>query len=733
MMSCTNCYASSYSVTPLVTHYRVETKILIDQVMGKSNTFHYSYDEPANNDAAHSALIANPPTGSHYYKAYNEFRGHAAVMETGPDGKVTKTFFYQDDNRKGNPAATIIGTNAFSDPFDVFNSTVWTFYNAHGSYPNIVTLAGDDAFKMYNPAADWNVTLYRNPQSIQNTSSTANTVLVQFRLSGATTITILALQDDTYPYPDSRWARWSITVDGSSGTVKTQYYLSPTNGPNETTLLTGLKLDHWYVLQLSADNHQMLTRVWDRDNPSIKGEYACSTASGGTCNALANRSWRFDGWTYNGTTWLDDYSEGRIYTNDIYEYSTTPITLGSGHFSDLKINWTYLVTETHQTFEGSANWTGTKKFNHYDASDQGGAQYGNLTRTVESYWNGSVWSDYRNTYTRYYPPISGTPYLVSLPGFTNQYYCPTGSQDGSCYNTSSANYLLTSKWYLYDGSILFSTQPSIGKLTGERDFVCFADSNNNCYPGYNPSYTHNVYSDKKYDYDSYGNLTSNKKYSVYGWWQGSSNSIWAGGESAITTTFDPNYHTYPIAQVNPLGQVTNWKYDFALGVPISETLPNGGTTTAAYDAYGRMATLRKPGDESGRATMGFGYFDSYPTQNGAPFMIDNQNRIDGDNPYNNYRKFYDSFGNQFQVQTARSAVNGASMDVVVDYGYDAYGRAITQTVPYSITAWYSGLSATPYRGTETHRSLDTDHLTTSWEGRGSLPPRIAVCRRERKK
>ncbi|MGH2544777.1 MAG: hypothetical protein ACRDIB_18450, partial [Ardenticatenaceae bacterium] len=96
VMHCNGCRFLSWAVHPLVTRYRVVEKRLHD---GLANTpprvFRYRYDEPATNDDIHSDIDPDPDL--RYVPQYSQFQGHALTQEIGPDGRVTATWFHQDD------------------------------------------------------------------------------------------------------------------------------------------------------------------------------------------------------------------------------------------------------------------------------------------------------------------------------------------------------------------------------------------------------------------------------------------------------------------------------------------------------------------------------------------------------------------------------------------------------------------------------------------------------------
>lgn len=100
---------SGFKIQFLPTYYLVKRKTVSD---GNNHSYNYTYNYSgtAVNDAAHSLMVSggcppghgNPPCLSYIPEDY-EFRGHAAVTETRPDGTKTVTSYHQDDAFKGRP------------------------------------------------------------------------------------------------------------------------------------------------------------------------------------------------------------------------------------------------------------------------------------------------------------------------------------------------------------------------------------------------------------------------------------------------------------------------------------------------------------------------------------------------------------------------------------------------------------------------------------------------------
>lgn len=746
---CSNCYSQDYQVTPLTTHYRVASKTLQDSTTGASYTFNYTYDEPASNDASHSDVVYAADDLSHLYTpAYSQFRGHAATREIGPDGKVTTTYYYQDDDRKGTPHVTVVGTQDFYDAFDALDSSKWSFHPGSGAQAAVLA-NGDKALKTDNPNADWNVYLSRLTESVKDDTGFPNTTFIQFKTSGNSTQSIIALQDDTYPYPDARWRRWGVTAvfAGSTGTLKTHFYIGQTLH-EETTLLNNLAQNRWYVLQLGADDDDMLIRVWDRDNPSINARFQCSSSS--TCNGFGgtpDRDWALKEFTKSGTVWLDSYSEGRVYSisNALYTHKddfatgVLPKKQDNTQYEGLKITWTYKTEEENLTFEGDSQWEGRKSYYRYEEADQGGVQYGNLTWTIESYWAAGNWQDYRATWTKYYPN-AGNANLVGLPAYTNAYAC-SSVQNGGCYSQVTtalatgpyygANILLSSSINIYDStdnSTTYTTPPSVGKLTKQRTFLYFYSGSN---------YSDPRYADVRSGYDSWGNPNSTTQYTG----EGTSSAIASSGAQTTTTCYgqtnpgtgdscvDDGYHTYMGWQKNALNQISKFTYSYTYSAPTQEIDPNSVATTAAYDSYGRLLKIVRYGDDVNNPTVRVTYHDT------TPFWTEAEQRIDG-SLYFTLRKFYDGLGRKVQVQMVGAKIGASDMDVLVNTSYDAYGNVTRQYVPYEVSMG-SGYRTPDTGKASTQTSYDilgrpltvtaTDETTTSYEY-GDLYTKITDAR-----
>ena len=103
---------------------------------------------------------------------------------------------------------------------------------------------------------------------------------------------------------------------------------------------------------------------------------------------------------------------------------------------------------------------------------------------------------------------------------------------------------------------------------------------------------------------------------------GTYGALFQGDPQTTTTDYDPTYHTFPVQETNGLGQSMSMGYNYTLSVVTSITDPNGVTTSATYDIFGRLRTIVRPGDEDNptnpiNPTMRFSYLLPTPGQRAA--------------------------------------------------------------------------------------------------------------------
>ncbi|MBA4376541.1 MAG: hypothetical protein C0401_10275, partial [Anaerolinea sp.] len=390
-------------------------------------------------------------------------------------------------------------------------------------------------------------------------------------------------------------------------------------------------------------------------------------------------------------------SVGNIYSETKYEYSySTPYTTSTDSsfphnvlnqaFTDLHIYWSYPTAEKLKYFSGAfsdpgdadrtdISWAGVRREFNYDPAYQGGMQYGNVTQTVESSWNGTAWQDYRVLWNQFFPQVNNNLYLVGLPAYDNLMTCPTNSFNGDCFNMGAAypsnSYLISSTVYFYDNERWvqnpnFRNPPTVGLLAGKKSLIKFTDGVN---------FTNPVYTDIKFGYDSWGNIISTTSYT-----NEASLGAWATAvEQTTTTTYDSTYHTYPVSVINALNQSTIYSYNLNVGLLEAITDANNATTIARYDDFGRMVKVVAPGDTELSPTLSISYYDTR-----VPFQVDLDQKLSAAGTTMRTSQFYNGLGKMIQTQTAGTVVNGMQKNVVVDSKYDSQGRVITETKPYIV-------------------------------------------------
>jgi RHS repeat-associated protein len=685
-------------------HLRVKEKQLYDGISSQPKVWTYLYDGAATNDptlSANGALPEDNRMGS----PYQEYRGNTVVTEVGPNDLATTSWFLQDDVFRGQTVRTMVSLLAYLEPFDVFHTEDWASQAGSGSVGPERT-GGDPALKLSNPQGDWNTWANRTTLAINPDEIPA--AVFQFKVSDTSTQALLMLERGSEGGGDYR--RWGVWVN--QGVVYASY--SDGGGTQTSNALLGISAETWYLGMLIVDDENMYLRVVNRDDATEAGLFQLATPLG-----MQNLTWRFKAAASSGTLWLDEYMETKVYSLsetafDVDQvsaaaYPTTtfpvpispngmmPIKVGTegayilikSHIEDIKSAWSRPVWQTAYQFDGDGTWVATKKEFQYLTDDQNGSQYGNTTRVIESAWNGSAFVPYRATRMLYYPNTSGA-YLVGLPATKTIFSCP----GGSC--AFDNNTLLNSTWYLYDGATNYASTPSTGVLTTQRILLRWAGAGQS-----DP-----LFADLKFGYDSWGNQVSVKMYTG----MGTFGSLASAGEQETTTVYDSAYHTYPVSTTNALNQSMTLQYNYSLGLPTQQTDPNGAVWTITYDSFGRLLTLRKPGDSSGTPTLSATYHDYW-----SPFTVTLQQKVDSAGGTMEVRRFYDGLGRLVQTQSAASDLAEGERDVVVDMLYDAYGRLIRQTVPYSI-AKYSG-SGNPWRGqnwSQAYTRTDYDPLGRVW-------------------
>ena len=651
------CLVTSASLEWLAARYRVTQKRVYDGIDPTPQVFQYRYDEPATLDAQHAEPVE---LGYRSNSIYSEFRGHAAVQEIGPDGRLSQTFFYQDGYRQGRSSLSLASQADFLDNFStgVISSTHWVGINY--GVPVEERAVGDLALKL--PGGTTNFT---GVDRAVDAVTDGEYMLAQFMIRHNTAVKGgppvgnpsggIALVSGQSGSGD--FHRFGLYAKSDITHTLTAHYTD--NGVQfyETPLTTeqgpGMiwEPDTWYTVLIIIDGQGSQVWVWPRNDPGAMGRFSRAMPQ------TENHPWRMRLSAMDGSTWLDNYVEGRLYSLDetLYEAKVYPEVL------KILGAWVYPTRETHLSFEGDGEWTGRRSSYLY-----GGL--GNRTRSLEAGWNGAGWSDYRLSATSYLTSTTTTHYLVDYPWVESVYRCPAGSQNGACLNsTLEDNRLLQQSRNVYDN--LIDTPPSQGKLTAQRSLLRWNGT------GYgDPRYV-----DQIYGYDNWGNVQTTNAYNS----EGTAGALASGNLRQSLTTYDPIYHTYLLWLTNPIGQTSSFTYDYNLGLPTSFTGPNGPDTTiqATYDAFGRPLKIIRPGDSGTSPTMQFAY-STYAA--GDPFHIELTQKIDGGQNAR-FVRYYNGLGQVVQSQTVGAVLETGTYNVLSDTWYDAYGKAVRQSVPYTAT------------------------------------------------
>lgn len=646
-LSCTSrCQAEGLLGSLHLTRYRVLEKSIYDSATdGEPGLFQYRYDEGAANDTEHSEIWQ---AGEWYTDMFREFRGHALVQELGPQGRVTSTYYHQDDRLKGLASTSTITTQDFYDDFEGgLNSGEWQ--GILGGQPGVEPLSGDQALRLEARSGE------RGLQRLDSSLTDGRLAMGQFRLSGENSAASLYLQSGNL--------RWGL-VSGSDGSLAVQYDLGGGWQPGEQIFTAGgFQRDQWYVFVLGVDDGQFLAQVWQHDQPQLGGLYQRSLSQG--------QSWVFNLTVTRGTAWLDTYSEGKLYSLEQTYHGVTTFTPDPPIYTGLEIFWIHPTERRWYTFEGDAEFVARRSTYTYPSYDF--TSYGNLWRELQAEWDPTQekWRDYRFSQTRYWP-YGGEPYLVGLPGVETHWKCPADSFDGACTSAypfpgvPPLSQLLSQRPYFYDNNTSYAAMPTQGVLSWKRTLLRYAGAN----------YTDPRYLDQHYTYDLWGNRTTVTSYNS----EGTTANLATGSPQTTTFHYEAIYHTYVDWETNAVGHTTNYTYDYDVGLPITMMGPNGDATTVTveYDDFGRLLKVVHPGDGESNPTMQFSYNDY-----AYPFRIELWQRIEG-SQVAVFERYYNGLGQLIQTQTEDAVLDVGTKDIVADSWYDGYGRVEKQSVPYAV-------------------------------------------------
>src|SRR5690606_18878991 len=180
--------------------------------------------------------------------------------------------------------------------------------------------------------------------------------------------------------------------------------------------------------------------------------------------------------------------------------------------------------------------------------------------------------------------------------------------------------------------------------------------------------------DTKAEYDDFGNVIQTISYQGYGVVDQEPTST----PYVTTTEYDEILNTYPVLTTNPLDWSTSTQYNYALGVPLQVTDPNGWVTTSTYDGLGRTLSTTAPG------LIQPGVHYTYPVVDGngrlhAPYNVEMQILDTIANQYRSVWGLYDGLGRLIQTQVYDMDQN---QTLVTDSYFNSQGLVWKQSLPY---------------------------------------------------
>ena len=645
----------------MVMRWRVKERTVRDLVANTSATYTYDYQNPAPNTESTSQIYETYGNASLYTPARREFRGYGMTQVKDPNNLTQVTWYYQTDELKGRPYRTFSMTRDFYDPFDTLGSA-WT-KSTTGSFKNYALTdedkTGDARFTdHYDPAekvtssvSDWSVWLKR-----AGSLSDGKVAVAQFRMGTSTTQAEIGLIGSANRF-------FGIVVKPESGVMTARIRTDATDG---AVLISNVstELNVWYVLMLIVDNtNGFRLKLWRMDQPE-------TTTAETTVSGFSTQTWQLRARVNTGEFWMDNCFEGKLYNETETTYQSDVLfsnITGLTSFKDLRVVWARPTLRISRNYQELSSWTGIRESYEYLAADQNNTQYGNLTRTTYAEWNNSTsaWVNHHAARTQFWPQTSSGKYLVGLPARSTTIACATSCDFGG------GSGLLSEALHIYDGNAGYTAAPTTGRLVKLRT-LALAEGDNR-------------YTEKGYGYDTYGNITSATTYQGYG----TANS--SPTTPAITTYhgYDSTYHTYLVSETNALGQAIVTDFDYKYGLPTRVTDPNGSHSGAAYDVFGRMTAVCAPGDWDGNTclvantpTLKVEYVNY--SSSSAPFRILLTQKLDASRTMQ-YARYYNGLGRILQDQSLNVKVHTNTVTIVVDYQYDALGRLIKQTKPYTYT------------------------------------------------
>ncbi|WP_026371041.1 RHS repeat-associated core domain-containing protein [Kallotenue papyrolyticum] len=484
----------------------------------------------------------------------------------------------------------------------------------------------------------------------------------------------------TYRYSDPALNSLGWRLTGSGDPNATQEY------PNSAALYYNTYWDpnhnnqHWLATRPLKEfrGHRLVVEIdpqgWQTEHWFYQGDVGCVPGASG--NAIPNdacfqqlRDREFlKGREYktmlrtpaaSGSHWIKETQQS--YTVTFFDYSHAPLT-------GLWRAW-HAMTETRElAWEGMEGLTDPViKTTRYIYDDDGSAYVnGSTTGTNARYGNLGRVEEYDQTGAR----VRITKYYYAIRDDSTTYLA----------DRVWATVIFDTSWQVLAYTAQFYDGASDPRVMGQRGLLTrvsklYADGASGPLSGTLSS------ADTTYTYDAYGNRTGETTYESAGSsWVSNGLRVWGApgnGSRAhtTTTTYDAIMRAFPERVTNPLGHVEQAVYDRRMGTLTRVTDANGAVTEAAYDGFGRLIKVARPGDTLAMPTTEAFYYDWE-----RPFrIIVSQREIGGQaGAVRPIVRFYDGLGRE--IQTKSESQDGLQQ-IVVDTEYDGRGRVMRTSQP----------------------------------------------------
>jgi RHS repeat-associated protein len=646
---------------PLVTRYRVTRREVIDERMPTTptsnpstytKTYNYGYSNPSINN-----ITFGDTEG--YDKLHVEYRGNEIVSMTDPFGLKTYSFYNQSHALKGKPVTQIIQSHIFEDNMSSYWDNWYNSGDGSGTKTNIIDpYSGNVALQIVGTSTGQGIAA--NVRHIGK----GDMLWTKFKVTGTEQkIMILANKGSAGDY---REFGFETTWDGS--THKVRFFTN--NGTsriyyNEKSYT--FDSNTWYTAILVYGEANLFGYIYRTDNPQLDPDPGLMIAIPVPVNfhnnttAFQPRIYAYSGGLPTNTTlFIDHVSVGRLYQLSQTVYGDYAIgTYGLGYQTNsstvpdvnLKIHWVVpYQTRLYRFDPGDGIFHGVGTQIYYNKNYQGDVQYGNTPIVYYRSYNhqDKIWVRYKVTTVNYYPNPS--QWLVGFPAQVKSYRCT----DSSC----SSLQTIGMQHYYYDANTTYAAMPTTGILKGERSLVWTEEI---------PAT--DLFVDKRYGYDSHGNLTDVWSYidqhGVNGFPSegnnaGSLHSQTCFGDYNPTTntcTAD-GYYVFPGGNVsfdragNEIAETKLTYLNKATGlVSQEEDTYRGLTASAAYDVYGRIQKLSLPG---GYDLNNPAYQVSYSNFSANPQWVEVTEKLNpgGEGGTVTTRRFFSGLGDVIQTQVA---------------------------------------------------------------------------------